>query len=117
MTTSPATLISVPNWTFLTVSRTLNIVPAVPASGTAAAVPASLAASWTTNLTKGTAEYLGDASGNPVQALQSGMASGTAPAWTAAALDLSEVVTRGDGTKLSVLALLDALAMAAATQA
>lgn len=104
--TTPATTLLVPTWTYLTIGRSLAIIP--PSGGTAG----SLLPSWTVSLAKGTVEYLGDANGNPVQPLVPGALS-QGNNMTTVVLDLSEVVTRADGvTKLSVLALLDALAMA-----
>jgi hypothetical protein len=42
---------------------------------------------------------------------------GTAPSMSNVALDLSEVVTRADGRKMTVLATLDDIAMASAAPA
>ena len=95
ITSTPATKLSIPTWAFLAVSKNLQIVDG-------AIVPTLVA-----NLSAGQAEFLGDAAGHPVQALPGG------PGMTNVALDLSEVVTRADGTSLTVLQLLDAIALAA----
>jgi hypothetical protein len=98
VTTSPATQIKAPTWTFLTVTKSRTI-----AHG--ALVPA-----FVSNVSVTVDEYLGDADGRPVQVIPDSMGSRSSNQ----VLDLSEVVTRADGTQLSVLALLDSLAMAKA---
>lgn len=115
MSTTAATVLTVPTWTFLTLSRNLVAVPPVAASGSTPAIPGSLAPSLVASLTSGSQRWLGDAQGNPQQLIPD--QPGQTPAWTSGQLDLSEVVTRADGTKLAVSALLDSIAMAAATPA
>jgi hypothetical protein len=103
ITSTPATVLKVNAWTLLNISRSLGIV------GDA------LTPAWTVNLTSGALEFLGDAQGNPTQALPQTMAMGAAPQFSNTSLDLSEVVTRADGSKLTVLELLDSIALVAAT--
>ena len=103
MSTTPATLISEQTWTAINIYRNAAI------SGTAI-VPNIQA-----NATVGTQEYLGDANGNPTQVIPSIPSAGTPNLWVNKVLDLSEVVTRADGTtKLTIAALLDELATAVA---
>ncbi len=104
-TVTPATTITEPSWSFLTISRNLAIL------GT----PGVITPTWNVNLAKGSQVFLGDANGNPISPLMSTPGAPGQPAMTQAPLDLSEVVTRADGTKLTVLQLLDNIAMAAAT--
>jgi len=100
-TVTPATKITVKEWTVLSVMRNTQIKDG-------ALVPAPMV-----NLTTAVRTYLGDANGAPVQVLPDSNGPGT---WGNVALDLAEEVTRADGSKVSVLDLLDALAIAAATK-
>jgi hypothetical protein len=102
MSTTPATKITYPTWQSINLNRNLAIV-----SG---AITPSLNA----NVLSGSAEFLGDANGVPQSQLQiTAMGMGM----TSVSLDLSEVVTRKDGTQVTVLALLDAIGMAIAAPA
>ena len=97
MTTTPATSITYPTWTSINLSRNLNVV-----SG-------AITPTLNVNIMTGVSTFIGDANGVPQAPVfpvtpGSGFAGGT--------LDLSEIVTRADGTKLTVLALLDSIGMA-----
>lgn len=103
ITTTPATKITAPTWTFLTLARNLQIKEG------------ALVPSITANLTVTRAEYLGDEAGVPLQAIQATpMAPGQGQIHSNVVLDLTEVVTRADGSQLTVLELLDAIGQAAA---
>jgi len=98
-TVTPATKITVKDWISLTITRNVQIQ-----DGALVALPM-------VNLTTQVRTYLGDTDGAPVQVLQDSNAPGT---WGNVVLDLAEEVTRADGTKMSVLDLLDVLALTAA---
>jgi len=97
-TVSPATIISVGTWTNLNIYKNLAIIDG------------EFTPSWSTNFTRGYVEYLGDANGKAVSPL--GPQVGVSPL-ASTVIDLSEEITRADGTKLTVLALLDSIAIAA----
>jgi hypothetical protein len=63
------------------------------------------------NVTKGTKEFLGDENGVPQQELNLG--PGMVSPMVNVPLPLDEVVTRADGSKVTVMGLLEAIAMAA----
>ncbi len=100
-TVTPATKITVQDWISLTITRNVQIQ-----NGALVALPM-------VNLTTQVRTYLGDTDGSPVQVLQDPNAPGT---WGNVVLDLTEEVTRADGSKMPVLDLLDVLALAAANQ-
>ena len=98
---TPATLITVPTWTNLTILRNASIVSGVVTPNMQA------------NVTVGNQEYLGDSTGVPTQLISSMPTPGTTSTWSNAVLNLTEVLTRADGSKLTVAAILDELALAA----
>lgn len=100
--TTPATKLSVTDWTYLTVVKQLAIKDQ------------TLEPMVTGTAQVGTLEFLGDADGKPVAQISAQLGQSNFRSIT---LPLDEEVTRADGSKLSVLALLDAILSAAATQA
>jgi hypothetical protein len=99
MNTTPATQIALPAWTYLAVSKSTTVQDG--------AFKTSIVA----NANLGTLAFLGDAQGVPQVAFPA------LDVMTSKAVPLDEEVTRADGTKLTVLALLDAILTAAATPA
>jgi hypothetical protein len=109
----PATVVPVPTWTNINLARNASIV-----SG-------ALTPNIMVNAQVGVVPYVADPSGNLLAPINSAPALPGAPANTSAipvtatsanvVLNLSEVITRADGSKVTVLQLLDSIAMAAAT--